>query len=92
MNFLPTEWCISLGLDLDNTYHGLKNTESFETAREILKRLLQQYPEDGRIFQIYSFNAFYRRDYKKANEYRKKAESLGIAFPKEYLYLQEWQL
>ena len=92
MNTLPAEERIPLELDLANTYHGLKNTESFETAHEILERLLQQYPEDGRIYQIYSFNAFYRRDYKKANEYRKKAESLGIAFPKEYLYLQEWQL
>ena len=99
---LPAEERPNVELDLANVCNGLgialkiedpeESRENLLEAQEILERLIKEDPENGNIYRIYSFNAFYREDYEKADEYRKKAESFGVTFTKFYLWDLEQHL
>ena len=99
---VPAEERPRVELDLANACNGLgialkiedpeESRENLLEAQEILERLIKEDPENGNIYRIYSFNAFYREDYEKADEYRKKAESFGVTFTKFYLWDLEQHL
>ena len=96
MDSLPAEERPRLELDLATAFYTLgafyvktgkedSALESFKNAETILNKLVQDDPENGRIYELYFYISAFQEDYEKNEEYQKKAESLGITFNKEDL-------
>lgn len=92
----PSHEISSLELDLANVWNGLaalyqaeerahEATVSLDQAEELIIRLLQREPENGRAYFLLSINYFSRNNPAMARENARRAQQLHYEVPREYL-------